>query len=362
MRITYHTSQQPAKEPPDPRKIVFGRTFTPHMFMAEYRAGSWQDARIAPLQNFSLHPAAMVFHYAQAIFEGLKAFEQPDGSVALFRPEMNARRFNASARRMAMPCVDEELFLDAASGLVQTDRASIPPYPGSLYIRPAMIATEACLGVKSSSEFTFFILTLPAGLYFPEVASGAGAIEVLVSESVVRAAPGGTGNVKAAANYAVTLQILSQAKSLNCPQVLFLDTSPSRHVEEMGGMNVMFIEDGALVTPPLTQTILAGVTRDTVLHLAREMQLSVREHAYGLEEMADGLKIGRISEAIACGTAAVVTGIRAFHFENGTVLPVGKTSPGPITNALFNRLQDIQYGRVPDKYGWVVPVQGVRTA
>ena len=362
MRIAYNISQPPAQERPDPRTIVFGRTFTPHMFIAEYKAGTWQDARIAPVQHFSLHPAALVFHYAQAIFEGLKAFEQPDGSVALFRPEMNARRFNASARRMAMPCVDEELFLDATVGLVQTDRASVPPFPGSLYIRPAMIATEACLGVKSSSEYTFFILTLPAGLYFPEIAGGAGAIEVLVAESVVRASPGGTGNVKAAANYAVTLQVISQAKSLNCAQVLFLDQSPLHHVEEMGGMNIMFIEDGALVTPPLTQTILAGVTRDTVLHLAKDLQLTVQERAYGLEEMVDGLRMGRITEAMACGTAAAITGIRSFHFEDGNVLPIGAACPGPVTNALFHRLQDIQYGRLPDKYGWVVPVQGVRTA
>jgi branched-chain amino acid aminotransferase len=361
MRIAYNISQPPAQQRPDPRNIVFGRTFTPHMFIAEYRAGAWQDARVTPVQNFSLHPAALVFHYAQAIFEGLKAFEQPDGGLALFRPEMNARRFNASAKRMAMPCVDEELFLDAIVGLVQTDRASVPPFPGSLYIRPTMIGTEVCLGVRSSSEYTFFILTLPAGLYFPEIAGGAGAIDVLVSESAVRATPGGTGNVKAAANYAVTLQVISQAKSLNCAQVLFLDPSPLHHVEEMGGMNIMFIEDGALVTPPLTGTILAGVTRDSVLHFAKDLQLTVQERAYGLEEMVDGLRMGRITEAIACGTAASITGIRSFHFDNGSVVPVGKASPGPVTNALFHRLQDIQYGRLPDKYGWVVPVQGVRT-
>ncbi len=362
MRIKYNISPLAIEERPDPRKIAFGRTFTPHMFLAEYRAGAWQDARIEPLQHFSLHPAALVFHYAQAIFEGLKAFEQPDGSIALFRPEMNARRFNASARRMAMPCVDEELFLDATAGLVQTERASIPPFPGSLYIRPAMIATEACLGVKSSSEFTFFVLTLPAGPYFPETAGGPGAIDVLVSESAVRASPGGTGNVKAAANYAVTLQVISQAKSRGCAQVLFLDASHQRHVEEMGGMNIMFLEDDALVTPPLTQTILPGVTRDTVLHLAKELQLPLKEHAYGLEEMVDGLRMGRITEAMACGTAAAITGIRSFHFEDGNVLPVGKACPGPVADTLFNRLQDIQYGRRPDKYGWLVPVQGVRTA
>jgi branched-chain amino acid aminotransferase len=341
----------------DPAKIAFGKTFNPHFFVADYKDGAWQDGRIAPLECFSLHPGALVLHYAQSIFEGLKAFVQPDGSVALFRPEMNARRFQASAARMSMPAVDVDVFLEAVKGLVEADRAYIPRYPGSLYIRPAMIATQPYIGVASSTDFRFFVITLPAGGYFPGETMDAGAVDVLITESVVRAFRGGTGNIKAAANYAITLKITAEAKAQGCGQVLFLDTSPERRVEELGGMNFMFVEDGALVTPPLHGTILPGVTRASVLELARDRGVAVREEACGLAELIDGVKTGRISEAIACGTAAVVTGIRTFVLEDGTRIPVAN-APGPLTSALFETLQGIQYGRLPDTHGWRVPVPG----
>ena len=272
MLIAKHLSANAApSEPLDPALIQFGKTFSPHYFVAEYSDGVWGNARIAPLENFSLHPGALVLHYAQEIFEGMKAFAQPDGSIALFRPEMNARRFQASAERMSMPKLDETLFLDAVLGLAAADRAWVPPYPGSLYIRPAMIATQPYIGVSSSHEYKFFVVTLPAGKYFKNQPPGPGAADVLVSESLVRAWPGGTGNVKTAANYAITLQITAKATAAGLNQVLFLDSSPERRVEELGGMNVMFVEDGGLVTPPLSGTILPGVTRDSVLTLAREM-------------------------------------------------------------------------------------------
>ncbi|MGB7763132.1 MAG: branched-chain amino acid aminotransferase [Bryobacteraceae bacterium] len=345
---------------PDPAKIAFGKTFSRHSFVAEFRDGAWQSARIAPIEPFSLHPGALVLHYAQSIFEGLKAFAQPDGGVALFRPLMNARRFQSSAARMAMPRVDEALFLDAILGLVAADCAFIPRFPGSLYIRPAMIATQPYIGVSSSTEFKFFVITLPAGAYFPALASGAGAVDVLISESVVRAFPGGTGNIKTAANYAITLQVTAKAAAAGCGQVLFLDSSPARRVEELGGMNVLFVEDGSLVTPPLSGTILPGVIRDSVLQLAKDRGMSVREYAYTLQELQDGLRSGKITEAIACGTAAVVSGIRRFHLESGATISVGDASgPGPVTSALFEHLQGIQYGRLPDRHGWLMRVDGV---
>jgi len=345
---------------PDPTNIAFGKTFSRHSFVAEYKDGAWQSARIGAIEPFSLHPGALVLHYAQSIFEGLKAFAQPDGGVALFRPAMNARRFQASAARMAMPRVEEALFLDAILGLVAADSAFIPRFPGSLYIRPAMIATQPYIGVRSSTDFKFFVVTLPAGAYFPGLDSGAGAVDVLISESVVRAFPGGTGNIKTAANYAITLQVTSKAAEAGCGQVLFLDSSPARRVEELGGMNVLFVEDGGLVTPPLNDTILPGVIRDSVLQLAKDQGLPVREYAYTLKELHEGLQTGKITEAIACGTAAVVTGIRRFHFESGTTIPVGgATGPGPVTSTLFEHLQGIQYGRLPDKHGWLMRVDGV---
>ncbi len=362
MQIEKRIVPQAPPPPLDPKNIAFGKMFTPHFFCCEYRDGQWRDARIEPVHNFSLHPAALVFHYAQAIFEGLKAYEHADGSIALFRPDMNARRFNASGARMSMPHVDEQLFLNAVQELVRADHAYTPPFPGSLYIRPTLIGTEPCIGVKSSAEFIFFILTLPAGSYFPELPSGAGAVDVLISESVVRAARGGTGHVKAAANYAVTLQVITQAKDVGCAQVLFLDSSPDRHIEEMGGMNILFVDGGELVTPPLGGTILNGVTRDSILQLARDMGLAVREHAYAFHEMLDRIRSGQITEVMACGTAAVITGIRAFKLEDGARIPVGEGAPGPITNQLFEQLQGIQYGRIPDRHGWMTQVVPARTA
>lgn len=348
-------------EPLNPSRIAFGKTFSPHFFVADYQDGAWTNARIAPLEQFSLHPGALVLHYAQEIFEGMKAFVQPDGGVAVFRPEMNARRFQASAERMAMPVVDESLFLDAVMQLTAIDRAWVPEYPGSLYIRPAMVATQPHIGVSSSTAYKFFVITLPAGKYFSNADPGPGAVDVLVAESMVRAWPGGTGNVKTGANYAVTLQITAKAAAAGLNQVLFLDSSSERRVEELGGMNVMFVEDGGLVTPPLRGTILPGITRDSVMSLARDAGIAVREYAYTLDELTTGIKNGRITEAIACGTAAVVTGIRTLCFENGTKQAVGKgVAPGPITSTLFERLQGIQYGREADNAGWLRHASGVR--
>jgi len=356
MQIQKRIVPQAAPPSLDPKNIAFGKMFTPHFFCCEYRGGEWRDARIEPVHNFSLHPAALVFHYAQAIFEGLKAYEHSDGSIALFRPDMNARRFNASAARMSMPHVDEQLFLDAVQELVKADHAYTPSFPGSLYIRPTLIGVEPCIGVKSSAEFIFFILTLPAGSYFPELPSGAGAVDVLISESVVRAARGGTGHVKAGANYAVTLQVITQAKEVGCAQVLFLDNSPERRVEEMGGMNILFVDGGELVTPPLGGTILNGVTRDSILTLARDMGLTVREQAYGFDDMLGRIRSRQITEVMACGTAAVITGIRGFKLEDGTRIAVGDVAPGPVTSQLFEELQGIQYGRIADRHGWVTQV------
>ncbi len=335
----------------DPKKIAFGKTFAPNMFMCEHRDGHWQGARIEPLRQLSLHPAALVLHYAQAIFEGMKAFRQADGSVALFRPEKNAQRLNRSADRMCMPPVPEELFLAAVSGLARVEEEFVIPEPGSLYLRPVMIGTEPSIGVRSSSDFLFYVLALPSGAYFAEAHGGPGAVHVLISDSVVRAAPGGTGSIKAAANYAVTLKVISDAKRHQCAQVLFLDTTPEHHVEEMGGMNIMFIENGTVVTPALNETILPGVVRDSVLTLAKDLGIPTREHAYGARELTSKLKDGSITEAFACGTAATVTGIDLFKTEQGGTFSL--QSPGPITEQLYRHLVAVQYGRTPDKHGWL---------
>ena len=342
----------------DPKKIVFGKTFAPNIFLCEYRNGQWQDARIEPLANFSLHPAALVFHYAQAIFEGLKAFRQADNSIALFRPERNAKRFNDSAARMCMPLVSEELFLDAISNLVKTEEEYVIAQPGSLYLRPVMIGTEPSIGVRASSEFLFYVIALPSGAYFPEAHGGPGAVHVLISDTVVRAGRGGTGAIKAAANYAVTLKVISDAKSKECAQVLFLDSSPDQHVEEMGGMNIMFVENGTVITPPLTETILPGVARDSILCLAKDLNIPVRQHAYTLAELLGKLRSGSIQEAFACGTAATITGISSFKTEQGESFQL--TAPGSISEKLYLSLVGVQYGHEPDKHGWLRTVVQAR--
>jgi branched-chain amino acid aminotransferase len=334
----------------DPSRIAFGKVFAPNMFVCEYREGNWQNPRLQPLTAFNLHPAAIVFHYAQAIFEGLKAFRQPDGSIALFRPEKNALRFRDSAVRMCMPVVPEDLFLAAVSEITRIHEDYVPSQPGSLYLRPVLMGTEACIGVRASNEYLLYALALPSGAYFAEAKNGLGAVDVLISESVVRAAPGGTGNVKAAANYAVTLKVISDAKKQNCAQVLFLDSTPERHVEEMGGMNIMFIENGALVTPPLNETILPGVVRDSILVLARDLGISTRETAYSETELLSKLKDGSISEAFACGTAATITGIAHFLTERGEKFAL--PAPGPISEKLYAELTGLQYGRIADRHGW----------
>ena len=359
MTITDLSERRPPEHTLEAKDIVFGKTFAPHLFLCEYVHGDWQNPRIEPMRSFALHPAALVLHYAQAIFEGMKAFRQADSSVALFRPELNAKRFNSSAERMCMPHVPEDLFLSAVSELTRVEEAYVIPEPGSLYLRPVMIGTEAFIGVRTSSEFIFYVLALPSGAYFSGVHGGPGAVHVLISNSVARAAKGGTGAVKAAANYAVTLKVISDAKASDCAQVLFLDSTPEQRVEEMGGMNIMFIENGTLVTPPLSGTFLPGVTRDSILKLAVDLGIRVREEAYPFAQLLPKLKNGEIQEAFACGTAATITGIDSFRTEDGKTFKLG--APGKITQQLYERLVSIQYGRASDEHSWLRPVVEART-
>ncbi len=319
----------------------------PLWFRAWYRNGAWERGRIEPWSTINLHPAAIVLHYAQEIFEGLKAYKMPDGSVTLFRPDMNARRMKHSAARMAMPDVPEQLFIDGIRTLVDCQRKWIPNPPGSLYIRPTMIGTEPCIGVRSSAEYLFYVIVLPSGGYFPQVVPGSmGTVRVFVSETVGRAAIGGTGDAKAGANYSVTLEVIGKAKKMGCPQVMFLDSHGGRTVEEMGGMNVFFKRGDTFVTPPLTGTLLAGITRDSILSLALKDGIKVKEEPVQWDELLAGVKSGAVTEAFACGTAAVITGIESFVLEDASEVRVGdgKYGPGTATYSLFEALRNIQYG------------------
>jgi branched-chain amino acid aminotransferase len=340
----------------DPSKIPFGKQFTDRFLVMNYRDGRWQQPRLAfyKEERLELHPGAGVFHYGQSIFEGLKAYRRVNGRIGLFRPDMNAARFNRSAERLSMPSLDPDLFIRYTQDLVLAERDWIPSEPGSLYLRPAMFASEASLAVRSATEFIFFVLALPVGAYFPEAPPGAGSIKVYVSESISRGSKGGTGGFKTAANYAGTLKPIAEAKHLGCSQALFLDACSGKYVEEMGGMNVLFVRNGVLMTPPLFDTILPGVTRDSVLHLARQMGVEVSEAPILMEEIAAGIEDGSVTEALACGTAAIVTGIGSFLFESGRTHAFKQPVPGPLTSALYKRIRDIQYGHAPDTNGWTV--------
>ena len=287
----------------------FGKTFTDHMVTIRYTEGKgWHDATLGPREPLSLDPATAVLHYAQEIFEGLKGYKMSDGSMALFRPEANARRFNASARRMAMPELPEQMFVDACKALVEIDKQWFPSVEGgSLYLRPFMIATEAFLGVRPANEYLFMVIAASTGNYFK---SGAPAVSLWVSEHYNRAGPGGTGAAKCGGNYAASLVPIAEAMQAGHDQVVFLDAKEHRWIEELGGMNIFFVfDDGSIQTPPLSDTILHGVTRDCLIALAREEGLSVREEPYAIDQWRVDAESGRLIESFACGTAAVVTPI-----------------------------------------------------
>ena len=331
----------------------FGKVFTDHMVTIEWDEDhGWHGATLGPRQPLSLDPACAVLHYAQEIFEGLKAYRLADGAMGLFRPHENARRFNASADRLAMPNLPEETFVEAIRQLVLVDSGWFPPVQGgSLYIRPFMIATEAFLGVRPAKQYKFLVILSAAGNYFK---SGAPAVSIWVSQDYTRAAPGGTGAAKCGGNYAASLVPHANAVARGMDQVCFLDAAEHRWVEELGGMNLFFVfDDGSLVTPPLTGTILPGITRDSLLTIAREEGLAVREERYAFDQWRADAQSGLLTEAFACGTAAVVTPIGKVASHDGE-FTVGSGGPGQTTQRLRDKLVSIQRGTTEDRHGWVM--------
>jgi branched-chain amino acid aminotransferase len=347
------------------RSPGFGQVFTDHMITLRWSAErGWHDGRLEPYGPFTFDPATMVFHYAQEFFEGLKAYQQPSGSIATFRPEANAARFNRTAQRMAMPELPEETFIRALELLVAQDREWVPGGEGnSLYLRPFMIATQRGLGVNHpSSEYLFCIIASPAASYF----GGTGKpkpVTVWLSEYYTRAAPGGTGAVKAGGNYAAAFLAQQQAVEQGCDQVVWLDAAEHRWVEEMGGMNLFFVfgpdgngaGDGAapqIMTPPLTGTLLPGITRDSLLRLAPELGVKAYEDRISTDQWQAQCASGELTEVFACGTAAVITPVGRVKGESAEWL-IGHGEPGPVTMRLREELIGIQYGRQPDPFGWV---------
>lgn len=333
----------------------FGRVFSDRMFVCRYAEGrGWHDPEIVPYGPIPLDPAANVLHYAQEVFEGLKAYTRPDGEVSLFRPERNGERFNNSAARLCMPPVDPALWMEAIETLVDLERAWIPTDgKGTLYLRPTMIGTEAALGVKSSTSFLFYIIVGPVGPYF---ASGFKPVRIYVQRQYVRAAMGGIGFAKTAGNYAASLLPGVIAREKGCSQVLYLDSRELRYIEELGGMNVFCRFGKTLSTSPLTGTILPGVTRDSILRLGPKMGFEVEERPIAIDEVVAGAREGRLEEMFAVGTAAVVTAIGSLLVEDEDVV-IGDGGVGQAARDLYERLSGIQFGREKDPFGWtrVVP-------
>jgi len=335
----------------DETKLTFGRQFTDRMLLVEWKSDQgWCDARIQPYEPFVLDPSCLVFHYAQEIFEGLKAYKWADGRVALFRPEMNARRFNQSADRLCMPAVPEELFLNGITQLLSLERDWVPSAPQtSLYIRPAMIAVEPVLGVKPSAHYYFFVILSPVGAYY---AAGFNPVSILVEDHFVRAVPGGTGEAKTGGNYASSLKAALKAKENGYDQVLWLDGCEHRYIEEVGSMNMFFAYGNKIVTAGLNGSILSGITRDSILKLAVSLGYQVEERPIEINELLADIKNGKVTEAFGSGTAAVVTPVGKLCFKD-EVVQLSGGNVGKITQELYDTLTGIQTGKRKDEFGWV---------
>ncbi|WP_431954443.1 branched-chain amino acid aminotransferase [Actinacidiphila sp. bgisy167] len=334
----------------------FGRYFTDNMVTIRWTEGrGWHDAELVPYAPLSIDPANMTLHYAQTIFEGLKAYRQPDGSVATFRPEANAERFQASARRLAMPELPVETFIAAVDALVTQDKAWVPSQgEQSLYLRPFMFATEVGLGVRPANAYLFMVIASPAGAYFP---GGVKPVSVWLSEEYVRAAPGGTGAAKAGGNYAASLVAQAQAIEHGCDQVVWLDAIERRWIEEMGGMNLYFVYGDKIVTPELTGSLLPGITRASLLRIAADLGYEVSEGRISVNDWKNGNADGSLTEVFACGTAAVITPVGSVKSTRAD-WTVADGRPGEVTMKLRKALLDIQTGQAPDAHGWMHPLGG----
>ena len=338
---------------PDPLKLVFGRQFTDHMFAMQWdKAGGWHNPEIRPYGPLPLDPAANVLHYGQEVFEGMKAYKSPNGEILLFRPDENARRMNTSLRRICMPEIPADDFIQAICELVKAEQRWIPTAEGcSLYIRPAVIGTEAALGVRPADQYLFFVILSPVGPYFPE---GFNPVGLWVSDNYVRAALGGTGEAKTGGNYAASLFASQQAKERGYSQVLWLDAKERRYIEEVGAMNIFFVLDNVLITPPLSGSILNGVTRRSVLKLADDIGIRAEQRQISIDEVMDGITHRKLTECFGAGTAAVISPVGKISYK-GLEYVIGSEA-GPWSTKLYQTLTGIQTGKLPDKHGWVYKV------
>lgn len=350
-----NTELKPKINPEDEINLGFGKTFTDRMLIMEYSEGNWNEPVIKKYEPITLDPSAVCLHYGQTIFEGMKGFLSEEGHINLFRPEQNAYRFNASARRMMMPEIEPNLFLNGLKKLISLEKDWAPRSPGSsLYIRPTMIGTEPGLGVRAAKEFLFFILLSPSVSLFPE---GFNPIKIYVSEQYSRAAPGGTGNIKAGGNYGASLLAGNIAIKNGCKQVLWLDAVHRKYAEEVGAMNIIFVYEDLLYTAPLTSgTILPGITRDSTIKLANDLGYTVKEEALSIDTIIEGIHNGKTTEIFGVGTAASIAPVGSLFYKNEEHV-VNNFETGEISAKLYEELLGIQYGRKEDLYGWIVKVE-----
>jgi branched-chain amino acid aminotransferase len=342
------------KAKPDENSLGFGQHMADHMFVMQYdEKVGWHDAVIKPYGNFSLDPAAMVLHYGQEIFEGLKAYRGHDDKIFLFRSTDNLKRMNVSAARMCMPEIPVEDVFNGLKKLIALDKDWVPRADGAtLYIRPTMIASEAGLGVRPAKRYIFFIINCPVGAYYPE---GFNPVKIFVTDKYVRAVAGGVGNVKTGGNYAASIMAAVEAQKQGYTQVLWLDAIERRYIEEVGTSNIFFLIDDELITPPLTGSILPGITRDSVLHLTRDWGLKVSEKRISIDEVLAANEKGNLQEIFGTGTAAVSSPVGELNYK-GQVCTINKGKTGNLARKLFDELQAIQNGHKKDPYGWVIEV------
>ncbi|GAB6094187.1 branched-chain amino acid aminotransferase [Desulfatiferula olefinivorans] len=348
------TKASTLKDHPSDQGLGFGTVFTDHMFNMDYNPEKgWHNPRIEPFGPLTMSPATMVLHYGQAIFEGLKAFRSPDGGVQLFRPRDNFKRMNKSAEMLCIPQFDEDMVMEALLKLVDLDRSWVPGATGtSLYIRPTIIATDPYIGLRAAQTYRFFIILSPVGAYYPE---GFNPVKIWVTRDYVRAVRGGVGRAKTAGNYAASLYATELAHQDGYTQVLWLDGVELKYVEEVGSMNIFFVIGDEIITPRLNGSILSGVTRDSVIAMARSWGMTVTERRIAIDEIFESHAKGLLKEVFGSGTAAVISPVGNIKFHE-RVIDIADGKVGPVASRLFKELMDIQYGKVPDTEGWIVPV------
>ncbi|MBF0118529.1 MAG: branched-chain amino acid aminotransferase [Desulfobacterales bacterium] len=350
MQITIKKAET-LKQRPDSKKLGFGTFFTDHMFNMDYEKGKgWHSPRIEPYSSIEMAPSTMVLHYGQAVFEGLKAFRTESGKIQLFRPKDNLKRMNRSSKLLCIPAIDEKFVLDALKELIKIEKDWVPDEPGtSLYIRPTIIATDPFLGVRASYTYRFFIILCPVGAYYAE---GFNPVKIWVTKEHVRAVRGGIGEAKTPGNYAASLYAAEDAHEKGYTQVLWLDGVLQKYVEEVGSMNIFFVINGEIITPMLNGSILPGITRDSVISLAKQWKIPVSERRISIEEVFSAHENGKLEEVFGTGTAAVISPVGEIKYTD-KILSINSGKVGVLSQKFFNALTDIQYGKIQDSAGWI---------